>query len=145
MNKRKIKKVIIAVTVIGAAVGYLLYETVESSLAYCYPVDEFVEAAFGRVQQNSDVEASGFYSNRIVRLVGRVKNGSVVSAVDKMHFDFELAGKKASVPVRFYGPVPKNFSADKEIFVEGRLGSDGVFKADRILTRCESKYKVRLK
>jgi len=62
-----------------------------------------------------------------------------------MQLDFELAGQKNSMPVRFYGVVPKNFIAGKEVVVEGKLNDYGVFEASKILTRCKSKYKVKLK
>ena len=139
MSARRIKKVIIGVVVIGAASGYLLYEAIESALAYCYVVDEFVESEHYKLPDSID---GGSY---IVRVGGRVKNGTVVRDVEKGWVDFELAGQRSSIRVRYYGPVPKNFEAGKEVFVEGKVGTEGVFEANRILTRCESKYRVRLK
>jgi len=40
--------------------------------------------------------------------------------------------------------VPDNFAEDREVVVEGHLGTSGVFQADTLLTRCESKYKVKV-
>jgi len=145
VNTTKITKVIIGLIVIGSAGGYFLYETIGSSWAYYYSVDEFVESPFGRGGQSSDLGTSKTDDNRIIRLAGWVKPGSVVRNAEKMQLDFELAGQNSSVPVRFYGVMPKNFTADKEVVVEGKVSSNGVFQADKILTRCESKYKVRLK
>lgn len=144
MNPGKIKKVIIGIVVIGSAAAYLLYLAAESSWAYYYSVDEFVESPFYRASQNGKRLASRGNDNHIMRLAGRVKNGTIMRNEEKMQLDFELAGRKNSVPVRFYGVVPKNFAADKEVVVEGRPQNNGVFKADKILTRCESKYKVKL-
>lgn len=144
MNPGKIKKVVIGVVVIGMAAGYLLYEAVESSWAYYYSVDEFVESPFYKALQNGSDVASRSNDNRIMRLAGRVKDGTIMRNAEKMQLDFELAGQKNSVPVRFYGVAPKNFAADKEVVVEGRPQNNGVFKADKILTKCESKYKVKL-
>ncbi len=131
--------------VIGTATGYFLYEAIESSWAYYYSVDEFVESQLGKWVQNRDVATFKTDDNRIIRLAGWVKAGSVVTNAEKMQLDFELAGQKSSVPVRFCGVIPKNFTADKEVVVEGRASGNGVFQANKILTRCESKYKVRLK
>ena len=78
VKTREITKVIIGVIVICTAGGYLLYEAFESGLAYCYPVDEFVECTLDRMPQDGDVRFSRAGSNRIIRLVGRVKDGSIV-------------------------------------------------------------------
>ena len=144
VNTRKITKVIIGVVAICTAGGYLLYEAFESGLAYCYPVDEFVECTLDKMSQNGDSRFSSTGSNRIIRLVGRVKDGSIVGNMEKMELNFELAGQRRSVAVRYNAAAPANFEAGKEVFVEGKIGSDGVFSATKILTRCESKYKVKL-
>lgn len=144
MNTRKLTKVIIATAVIGAAAAYLLHQTVKSSWAYYYSVDEFVRTVSAATTEGGRGAASKIDENRIIRLAGTVKDGSVVHNVEKMQLDFELAGENNSVAVRFYGAVPKNFAAGKEVVVEGRASQTGIFEADKILTRCESKYKVKL-
>jgi cytochrome c-type biogenesis protein CcmE len=144
MNTRKLTKVIIAVAVIGIAGAYLLHQIVESSWAYYCSVDEFVKNVSGAVPGGGGAGACEIYGNRIIRLAGRVKDGSVVHNVEKMQLDFEMAGQNSSVAVRFYGAVPRNFAAGKEVVVEGRASPTGKFEACKILTRCESKYKVML-
>ncbi len=145
MNTRRITKVIISTIVIGTAVGYLLVEVIESSWAYYYSVDEFVESRFVRTSEQTAAEAGKIDDSRIIRLAGRVKKGSVVRDPEKMQLDFELAGQENSIAARYYGPVPQNFTDDKEVLVEGSVGAEGLFRASQILTRCESKYKARLK
>lgn len=142
MNTRSTIKVIIALSVIGSAVGYLLYKAAESSWVYYYSVDEFVAKRLSATSENSDAaRLSG--ERYIIRLAGRVKAGTIVTNTEQMQLDFELAGQKNSVAVRFYGVVPRNFAADKEVVVEGKADPNGLFKANRILTRCESKYKSK--
>jgi len=145
VNTRRITKVIISTIVIGTAVGYLLVEVIESSWAYYYSVDEFVESRFVRTSEQTAAEAGKIDDSRIIRLAGRVKKGSVVRDPEKMQLDFELAGQENSIAVRYYGPAPQNFTDDKEVLVEGNVGAEGLFRASQILTRCESKYKARLK
>jgi len=135
MNTRSKIKIIIALIVIGSAVGYLLYEAAQSSWVYYYSVDEFVASRPSAATQADD--------RRIIRLAGQVKTDSIVTNTEKMQLDFELAGRKNSVSVRFYGAVPRNFAADKEVVVEGKVEPGGLFEASKILTRCESKYKAR--
>jgi len=144
MNAGTIRKVIIAVIVIGAASAYLLYQTGESSWVYYYTVDEFVESESGKSPQGSDTQAPQTIRNGVIRLAGRVKAGSIVSKPEKMQLDFELIGQNKSVTVRFSGVAPKNFAADRDVVVEGRISADGTFEAKKILTRCESKYRVKL-
>jgi len=143
VNKRKITKVIIGVVVIAAATGYFLQQAIESSWVYYYSVDEFAETETYKILQSGDAKASKADFNRIIRVAGTVKENSIVRGAEQMQLDFELAGKKAVVPVRYYGTVPKNFTEGKEVVVQGRISDKGLFKADKILTRCESKYKVK--
>jgi len=145
MNKRRITKAIISVVVIGSATAYLLYLAVESSLAYCYFVDEFVESPLYKIPRNGGATADSKTNvNRVIRLAGWVKKDGIIINAEKMQLDFELAGQKSAVPVRFHGAIPKNFEAGKEVFVEGYVGDNGLFNANRILTRCESKYRTKL-
>ena len=144
MNTGTIRKVIIAVIVIGAASAYLLYQTGQSSWVYYYTVDEFVESVSGKVPQGSDTKAPQTIRNGVIRLAGRIKTDSIVHNAEKMQLDFELMGQNKSVSVRFVGMAPRNFSADRDVVVEGRISADGTFEARKILTRCESKYRVKL-
>ena len=144
MNAGTIRKVIIAVIVIGAASAYLLYQTGESSWVYYYTVDEFVESVSSKAPQGSDTQAPQTIRNGVIRLAGRIKADSIVHNAEKMQLDFELMGQNKSVAVRFVGMAPRNFSADKDVVVEGRISADGTFEAKKILTRCESKYRVKL-
>lgn len=144
MKTAGITKTIIGTFVIGSAVAYLLYQAIVSSWVYYYSVDEFVRRTSAQTAQNGVTANTGVNQNRIIRLAGWVKPGSIAINTEKMQLDFELAGQHSSVPVRYYGVVPKNFAANKEVVVEGRLSANGVFQANKILTRCESKYRVKL-
>ena len=141
MKTAKITKAVIGTFVIGSAAAYLLYQAVVSSWVYYYPVDEFVSSAQGRTAQNHN---AALKQNRTIRLAGRVKPDTITINAEKMQLDFELTGRYSSLPVRYHRVVPRNFEADKEVVVEGRLSADGVFQVDKILTRCEAKYRVKL-
>lgn len=126
----------------------MVYEAVVSSWAYYYSVDEFVEGRFNEVSArfhgDKPAPAKAGGEGPVIRLAGRVKEGSISYNVEEAELEFELAGQKNSISVRFCGLVPKNFASGKEVVVEGRAGPKRVFLADKILTRCESKYKVKL-
>jgi len=144
MNKRTRTRRIISVVIIAAAVSYFIYEAFQSSWAYYYSVDEFVGSDIFKASGNDETGNARALRNHIIRLAGRVQKQTIKKDSEKMQLDFKLEGEKKSVNVRFFGMVPKNFSGGKEVVVEGKIGNQSVFLATKILTRCESKYKVKL-
>jgi cytochrome c-type biogenesis protein CcmE len=104
----------------------------QSSWSYYYSVDDFA-AADKAMQEHS------------FRLAGRVQPGSVAHDLENLSLQFTLAGAQAQLPVRYTGVVPDNFVEDREVVVEGRLEPTGVFQADTLMTRCESKYQAKAK
>ena len=132
MKTKVIVKLLAGIIVIGGGMGYFVYQTMQSSWAYYYSVDDFA-AADQRTPEQS------------FRLAGTVKAGSVVRDVEQAKLEFTLAGAQAELPVQYKGVVPDNFTEEREVVVEGRLAAAGVFQADTLMTRCESKYQVKVK
>ncbi len=132
MKTRVIVKLLAGIIVIGGGIGYFVYQAMQSSWAYYCSVDDFA-ATDEAVQETS------------FRLAGRVKAGSVVRDLENARLEFTLAGAKAELPVQYKGVVPDNFTEEREVVVEGRLAPAGVFRADTLMTRCESKYRVKVK
>jgi cytochrome c-type biogenesis protein CcmE len=132
MNTRTAVKVGIGILVIGGGVAYFMYQAMQSSWAYYYSVDDF--SAAGTASQGQSF-----------RLAGRVKAGSVERDLQNMTLRFTLAGAQAQLPVQYKGITPDNFMEDREVVVEGRLAATGVFQADTLMTRCESKYQAKVK
>ena len=131
MKTKVIVKIVVGILVIGGGLGYFIYQAMQCSWSYYYSVDEFTES-------ESSMKDLTF------RIAGRVKPGSVVRDMQTMTLSFILTGAKSEVPVVYKGTVPDNFTEDIEVVVEGRLDVDGTFKADLLLTRCESKYKAKV-
>jgi cytochrome c-type biogenesis protein CcmE len=132
MNTKTAVKVGIGILVIGGGVVYFMYQAMQSSWAYYYSVDDF--SAAGTASQGQSF-----------RLAGRVKAGSVERDLQNMTLRFTLAGAQAQLPVQYKGITPDNFMEDREVVVEGRLAATGVFQADTLMTRCESKYQAKVK
>jgi cytochrome c-type biogenesis protein CcmE len=130
MKTKILIKILAGIFVIGGGLGYFIFQTMQSSWSYYYSVDEFSE-------NESSMKDLTF------RIAGRVKPGSVVRDLQAMNLSFILTGTKSEVSVIYKGIVPDNFTEDIEVVVEGRLDIDGTFKADTLLTRCESKYKAK--
>ena len=132
MKTKTVVKVLVGITVIGGGVGYFMYQAMRSSWSYYYSVDEFLA-------NSSEVK------NHSVRIAGRVKGGSVVRDLQKMSLTFTLAGSENEVPIHYKGSVPDNFAEDREVVVQGRRDTSGVIQADLLMTRCESKYRTKVK
>lgn len=82
------------------------------------------------------------FKNEYVLTQGLLKQDSVQWDADKIELKFEIVeeGKEVSLPVRYMGIKPDNFSDDVTVIVEGFLGEDGVFEAEKVQTKCPSKY-----
>lgn len=132
MKKNTIIKAIVAVVLIGGSMVYLIYQVTQSPFSYYYSVDEF--------SMKMDIA-----KNNSVRLAGKVGKGTVERDVQQMLLEFTLTGEKNSLPVKYEGVVPDNFADDIEVVVEGRLSDSDVFEAKKVMTRCESKYKAKVK
>ena len=132
MKAQTIVKLAVGIVVIGGGVGYFVVQAMQSSWAYYYSVDEF--AGSGAAGQEHSF-----------RLAGRVKTGSVVRDLQNLTLQFTLAGAQAELPVLYQGTTPDNFTENREVVVEGRLAATGVFHADTLMTRCETKYQTKVK
>lgn len=131
MKTKTLAKTLIGVFVIGGGVGYFMFQAMQSSWAYYYSVDELM------------VNVSAAQSSSL-RVAGRVKEKSIERDMQSMKTAFILVGSEKEVPVKYGGTVPDNFAEGKEVVVEGRLDSAGVFQAETLTTKCESKYKSKV-
>jgi cytochrome c-type biogenesis protein CcmE len=131
MKTKTIVKTLIGLLVIGGGLGYFMYQAMQSSWSYYYSVDDFAA-------NKSEVK------NYSLRIAGKVKPGSISRDLEKMNLAFTLAGAETELPVQYKGSVPDNLDEDREVVVSGSIDLTGVFKADTLMTRCESKYKAKV-
>ena len=130
--KKTLIKIIIGIIVICGGLGYLVINAMQSSWAYYISVDEF--AAKRSLAQS-----------HTLRIAGIVGKGSITRDLQKMQIAFDLKGETDSLPITYSGVAPDNFAEDREVVVEGRADSDGVFRASKLMTKCESKYKAKVR
>jgi cytochrome c-type biogenesis protein CcmE len=128
---KTIVKTIIGVVLIGGAMSYFVYQAMQSSWDYYYSVDELAA-------QNSSAQ------DHSLRVAGRVQKASIQHDIKQMDLTFKLAGTQSVLAVSYGGVVPDNFAEDVEVVVEGHLTTNGVFQADKLMTKCESKYKAKV-
>jgi len=130
MKTKTIAKSLIGIVVIGGGLTYFMFQAMQSSWAYYYSVDELM----------ANISTA---RNSSLRVAGRVKQGSVNRDLENTLLTFTLAGSTDEVPIQFAGSVPDNFTEGKEVVVEGRLDASGVFQANSLTTKCESKYSAK--
>jgi cytochrome c-type biogenesis protein CcmE len=120
-------KVLLAAAVMIAVIGYLVFLGASSPWQYYLFVDECY------TQQNQ-------WQGKMLRVNGRVTDGSLRISPDRRSATFALEGKTHKIAVACAGPLPDNLAEGIEVVVEGKLQPDGGLQGERVITRCASKY-----
>jgi len=79
-------------------------------------------------------------AKRKLRVGGDVQPGSISKNGGETAFVLKQGELKLNVVYHGADPLPDTFRENAQALVEGRLGSDGVFRATHIQMRCPSKY-----
>jgi cytochrome c-type biogenesis protein CcmE len=76
-----------------------------------------------------------------VSVAGKVvgQPSGTARGADGLHFTLRDVQGTATVPVVYRGSVPDLFATGRDVSVEGSL-RNGVFVADKLVTKCPSKY-----
>src|SRR5712691_11558511 len=122
-------KVAIGMTVIVAAVAYLLFSGTTASTVYFLTVPE-VRQKLSALQQESIP----------IRVAGQVTEDPIQWDVRHLSLAFSIGEGEARIPVQYKGVKPDMFQAGASVIVEGRIGRDGVLMASTLMTSCPSKY-----
>jgi cytochrome c-type biogenesis protein CcmE len=119
-RKRKIR-LVVALTAVVCLATALVYTSFSASTEASKP---------------SQIEPGRSYE-----ITGKVVNGSVDRAGDKLRFRVRDRDGTASVPVVYTGAVPDPFREGREVIVSGEL-KRGTFVAERdsLVTKCPSKF-----
>jgi cytochrome c-type biogenesis protein CcmE len=120
---------IIAGVVIAGAIVYLVLANTGSSAEYYMTVNQ--------------LRACSSCAARTVRVSGIVVANSIVhdNATQTIHFQISDTNS-TKMTVVYSGVVPDIFKAGVQVVVEGTLGSNGVFQAQNLLTKCPSKFQA---
>jgi cytochrome c-type biogenesis protein CcmE len=101
----------------------------------------------GAFQQNlvffftpTQVAANEAPTGRSFRIGGLVENGSVKRKPDGVTVQFTVTDTVKNVRVEYRGPLPDLFREGKGVVSQGRLGTDGVFRADEVLAKHDENY-----
>lgn len=111
------------VVVVVACLGYLVYSATAGSAEYYQTIPEM------RAHPSSSE----------VRVLGTVQDG-IVQSDGGMQVRFTAAEGGQSMPVEYAGTLPDIFKPGAQVVVQGRMGSDGVFRATTLETKCPSRF-----
>ena len=88
----------------------------------------------------SQVAANEAPKNRAFRVGGLVEAGSVVRDKDALTVRFRVTDTAQTIPVSYTGILPDLFKEGKGVVAQGRIGTDGVFKASEVLAKHDENY-----
>jgi cytochrome c-type biogenesis protein CcmE len=78
--------------------------------------------------------------NRTFRIGGLVEEGTLKRDGDGLTVRFTVTDTAASIPVVYKGILPDLFKEGRGCVAQGRLGDDGVFRAEEVLAKHDENY-----
>ena len=128
-------KFLIGATIITLSVGYLIFEGIKQTSTYFFTPTELA----------ARTAADPGFHNVGVKMGAKVVPGTIHRDVATHTIDFQVSDGKQSYPVSYRGLAPDTFTdaMEIEVVVEGRLGTDGVFRATTLLAKCGSRYEAK--
>ena len=88
----------------------------------------------------TQVAANEAPEGRSFRLGGLVSEGSVMREDDGLTVHFTVTDNQKTIPVVFTGILPDLFREGQGVVTQGRLGADGVFRAEEVLAKHDETY-----
>lgn len=127
MKSRHKKLSLIAVALVGlAGATTLVLNAFQSNLVFFFsPTDVY--------QGKAPVD-------RVFRIGGLVKEGSVKRQPDGLTTSFVVTDTARIIPAVYTGILPDLFAEGKGVVADGKLGSDGLFTANRVLAKHDENY-----
>jgi len=78
--------------------------------------------------------------HKTFRVGGLVEQGSLKREDDGLTVRFVVTDLKHTLPVVYKGILPDLFKEGKGVVAQGRLGNDGIFRADEVLAKHDENY-----
>ena len=88
----------------------------------------------------SQISAKEAPIDRSFRVGGLVQEGSVKRDATGLTVNFVVTDLAQTVPVSYTGLLPDLFREGKGVVAQGKLGPDGVFRADQVLAKHDENY-----
>lgn len=127
MNKKG--KTILSGIVLALLVGYLAFNSFTNSISFYYEVSELIEnAVYGE----------------LVNVNGTVVPGSTQWDPDTILLTFRMTDNISTINVVYNDAIPNSFGDVKLVTVTGIFYENNTLQAQRILTKCPSKYEAEI-
>ena len=88
----------------------------------------------------SQIAAHEAPRDRAFRIGGLVEEGSIKRDGQSLTVQFVVTDMAQRVPVSYTGLLPDLFKEGKGVVAQGKLGADGVFRADQVLAKHDENY-----
>ena len=88
----------------------------------------------------SQVASNAAPRDRAFRIGGLVEAGSVTHDKDALTVRFRVTDTARTIPVVYTGLLPDLFREGKGVVAQGRIGSDGTFRATEVLAKHDENY-----
>ena len=88
----------------------------------------------------SQIAANEAPRDRAFRIGGLVEEGSIKRDGQSLTVQFVVTDMAQRVPVSYTGLLPDLFKEGKGVVAQGKLGSDGVFRAEQVLAKHDENY-----
>ncbi|MCL2523985.1 MAG: cytochrome c maturation protein CcmE [Betaproteobacteria bacterium] len=88
----------------------------------------------------TDVAAGKAPADKLFRIGGVVKEGSLARQADGVTVAFIVTDTETDIPVHYKGILPDLFKEGKGVVAQGRLSEDGHFAASEVLAKHDENY-----
>jgi len=123
-------KFIIGGSLVLVTVGYLMASGIKETGVYYLTPTELA----------ARINADHSFYNVGIKMGARVVKGSITRDVASQTITFRATDGAQTYPVVYHGLAPDTFTDEVDVVVEGRLQSDGTFRATTLLAKCGSRY-----
>ena len=111
-------------------VGYLMASSIRATGVYYFTPTEL----------ETKLAADPSFRSTGVKVGARVVKGSIQRDPGGREYAFRVTDGARSFPVIYRGIAPDTFTDGVDVVVEGRMGTDGTFRATTLLAKCASRY-----
>jgi cytochrome c-type biogenesis protein CcmE len=110
--------------------GFLMASSIRSTAVYYLTPTEL----------STKVSADPAFRDAGVKVGARVVPGSINRLPGGKEYAFRVTDGNVTFPVIYHGIAPDTFTDRVDVVVEGRMGTDGTFRATTLLAKCASRY-----
>ena len=122
---KKLTIIIVSVAALGLS-ATLVLDAFQSNLVFFFSPTQ--------VAANEAPQGKSF------RIGGLVEEGSVKRESDGVTVSFVVTDTAKVIPVLYTGILPDLFKEGKGVVAQGKLSTDGVFRADEVLAKHDENY-----